>query len=223
MKRVLLLIFGVFLLCVLCVGCSDKEIDKNTEISTTESTKEISSTTETTTEMQTIVSTEKQTEKQTEKPSSSQSNKDDSTTTTKKNQNSDTLSDEDIEKIKNTKAKVYFVDNPDHPHIVAVSEKYGAKKENLVALIKVDAEFPSATLFEFSGEKDENGELIMTYQELKYMYEINEKENTILKISKNGTDNDGVSFIEAKMFLTIAKTYIIPELPKLKENQRLPE
>ena len=55
------------------------------------------------------------------------------------------------------------------------------------------------------------------------MYEINESKNTIVKASKNGLDNDGVNFIEAKILITLAKEYFIPELPNLKENKRLPE
>lgn len=220
MKRVLCLIFVIFSLCFLCVGCSSEKNGENITESTTERATETSSTTEKTTENQTEMTTENQTEKQ---PNSQPDKNDSTTTTTKKSQSNSTLSDEDLEKIKNTNAKVYFTDNPDNPHIIAVSEKYGAKKENLVALIKVDAEFPSATVFEFSGKTDENGELIMTYEEFEYMYEINEEENTIIKISKNCTDNDGVSFVEAKMFVTLAKTYLIPELQNLRENNRYPE
>lgn len=219
MKKSLFLILFVFLLCFLCVGCSVKEDNVNSTTTTTESNNEPFSTSEFVSDKE----TENKTESQMSENSNSQTGIDDSTTTTKKNQNTDKLSDEDIERIKNTNATVYFVDNPDNPHIVAVSEKYGAKKENTVALVKVNAEFPSATLFEFSGKRDENGELIMTYQELKYMYEINEEDNSILKISKNGKDDDGVSFVEAKIFLTMAKSYIIPELPNLKANKRLPE
>ena len=223
MKKVLLLIFVTFLLCLVCVGCSNEKNDTNTTTLITEDSAEIPSTTQITTEKQTETSTEKQNEVPTEKQTNSQPDKNDTTTTTKNSQSNSTLSDEDLEKIKNTNAKVYFTDSPDNPHIIAVSEKYGAKKENLVALIKVNAEFPSATVFEFSGKKDENGELVMTYDEFQYMYEINEEDNTILKISKNCTDNDGVSYIEAKMFVTIAKTYLIPELPKLREGNKYPE
>ena len=133
------------------------------------------------------------------------------------------VSDEDMEKIENSNAEVYFSDNPNDKYIVSVSNKYGVKKENLIALVKVNAEFPGAVVLEFSGEKDANGELIMTYDKLKYVYEINESKNTIVKASKNGFDNDGISFVEAKILVTIAKEYFIPELPNLKENKRLPE
>ncbi len=212
MKKVLCLIFIVSSVCLLCVGCSNGNDDENTTTSITESITETSSTTETTTENQ----TEKQTNSQTNVNNST-------TTTTKKYQSNPLISDEDMEKIENSNAEVFFTDNLNNKHIVAVSDKYGSKKENLVALVKVNAEFPSATVLEFSGKTDANGELIMTYEELKYVYEINEEKNTIVKASKNGLDNDGVSFIEAKILITLTKEYFIPELPNLKVNKRLPE
>ena len=211
MKKVLLFIILLFLFCFIFVGCSEKNDDESTTTTTTESVVE-SSTTETTTEK----STEKQTEEKTEKKTSA-------TTTTKKNQNNLLISDEDMEKIENSNVEVFFTDNPNHKAIVAVSDKYGCKKENLVALVKVNAEFPSANVLEFSGKKDANGELVMTYDELKYVYEVNESKNTIVKASKNGLDNDGVNFIEAKILITLTKEYFIPELPNLKANKRLPE
>ncbi len=210
MKKVLLLIVTAFILCFIFSGCSEKNDEESTTTTTTQSVVE-SSTTETTTEK----ATEKQTEEKKEKKTST-------TTTTKKNQNNPLISDEDIEKIENSNAEVFFTDNPNNKAIVAVSDKYGSKKENLVALVKVNAEFPSATVLEFSG-KTENGELLMTYEELKYVYEINEEKNTIVKASKNGLDNDGVSFVEAKILITLTKEYFIPELPNLKANKRLPE
>lgn len=212
MKRVLLVISMFLIFCFIFVGCTEK-IDNESTTTTTETTQELSSATETTTEIQ----TEKQTETKTDKNVSS------TTTTTKKSQSNPLISDEDMEKIENSNAEVFFTDNPNNKYIVAVSDKYGSKKENLVALVKVNAEFPSATVLEFSGKKDANGELLMTYEELKYVYEINEEKNTIVKASKNGLDNDGVSFVEAKILITLTKEYFIPELPNLKANKRLPE
>lgn len=211
MKKVLLLIATVVMLCFVFSGCSENSDDESTTTTTTESYVE-SSTTE--------ITTEKQTEKQTEQQNE---NKTSTTTTTKKSQSNPLISDEDMEKLENSNAEVFFTDNQNNKYIVAVSDKYGCKKENLVALVKVNAEFPSATVLEFSGKKDTNGELLMTYEELKYVYEINEEKNTIVKASKNGLDNDGVSFVEAKILITLTKEYFIPELPNLKVNKKLPE
>lgn len=124
-----------------------------------------------------------------------------------------------MEKLENSNAEVFFTDNPENKYIVAISQKYGSKKENLVALIKVNAEFPSVTILEFSGKKDKNGELIMTYDEFKFIYEIDPKENTVFRASKNGFNNDGINFVEAKVYVLLAKQYLIPELPNLKANK----
>ena len=217
MKKFIYFIFIVLMFCFLLAGCSDKKDVENT-ITTTENVTALS-TTEATTEKQ----SEKQSEKQTEKQTEDRTDKNSSTNTTKKYQSNPLISDEDMEKIENSNAEVYFTDNPENKYIIAVSGKYGVKKENLVALVKVNAEFPSAYILEFSGERDASGELIMTYDKLKNVYEVNESKNTIVKASKNGLNNDGVNFIEAKILITLTKEYFIPELPNLKENKRLPE
>lgn len=197
------------------VGCSNQ---KNDEISTTESGENIVESSTLSVETSDI-----QTENQTSQSTNSNNPTTAVTTTTKKNLSNGIISDEDLEKIENSNAETYFTDNPNNKYIVAIANKYGAKKENLVALIKVNAEFPSAMVFEFSGKKDENGELIMTYDELKYFYNIDESSNKIIRVSKNGVGNDGVNFIEAQVYLKLAKEYLIPELPNLKANKRYPE
>lgn len=211
MKKFIYILFFVVMLLLLLTGCTDNKNKDNTTTTTTENRVDASSTT-----------TETTTQKQTETQTTIQNNNT-TTTTTKKYQSNPLISDDDMEKIENSNAEVFFTDNPENKYIVAVSDKYGLKKENLVALVKVNAEFPSVYILEFSGKKDANGELVMTYDELRYMYEINESKNTIVKASKNGLDNDGVNFIEAKILITLAKEYFIPELPNLKENKRLPE
>lgn len=212
MKKFISFTVIVLMLSVVLVGCSEK-----TDVESTTTTKNVteSSTTEAT--------TEKQTEKQTENQTENRTDENTSTTTTKKNQSNSLISNEDMEKIENSNAEVYFTDNPENKYIVRVADKYNLKKENLIALVKVNAEFPSVYVLEFSGKKDSNGELLMTYDEFKYIYEINESKNTIVKASKNGFDNDGVNFVEAKILVTLTKEYFIPELPNLKENKRLPE
>lgn len=213
MKRIISFTVFVLMLCVVLAGCSEKT-DVESTTTTTQNVTE-SSATETTTERQAEKQTEKQTEVKTEKDSS--------ITTTKKSKGNSLISDEDIEKIENSNAEVYFTDNPENKYIVRVADKYNLKKENLIALVKVNAEFPSIYVLEFSGKRDSNGELVMTYDELKCVYEINESKNTIVKATKNGLNNDGVNFIEAKILVTLTKEYFIPELPNLKENKRLPE
>lgn len=212
------------LLCLtifICSGCRNKNDDNNTttttEFSTTEQTVETSSVFDESTESAT--DTESLTQNTTENQTDSHTVENDSTTTTKKNPNNSLLSDEDIDKLENSDAEVFFTDNPENKYIIAVSQKYGAKKENMVALIKVNGEFPTVTLFEFSGKKDKNGDLLMTYSELKFIYKIDQSNNTVLRVSKSGINNDGVTLAEAKVYLFMAKTYLIPELPNLKANK----
>ncbi len=213
--------FICLLLCLIifvCSGCVNNGDDNHTTTETTTVENNPSFNSDETSADSTTASTST-TQKPYESETNSQVNEKDSTTTTKSSQGNSLISDEDMEKLKNSDAEVFFTDNPDNEFIVAVSEKYGAKKENLVALIKVNAEFPSATVFEFSGKTDKNGELVMTYDEFKYIYEIDQDDNSIIKASKNGLKNDGVSFLEAKVYVFLAKEYLIPELPTLKENK----
>ncbi len=214
MKKIicLLLCLTIFV----CSGCTYKTDDNNTttttEASTTEKNPENSSDIENTTESTTAdLST-------TESPTGSQVDEKDSTTT-QKNPGNTLISDEDREKLENSNAEVFFTDNPDNEYITAISEKYGSKKENLVALIKINAEFPTITIFEFSGKRDKNGELIMTYDEFKFLYKIYQEDNRIIKASKSGWNNDGIGFIEAKANIFLAKKFLIPELPVLKANK----
>lgn len=212
--------FICLLLCLtifICSGCTSKNGDNNTttktEASTTEKNPENSSDIEKSTESTTSDSST------TGSQMGSQVGEKDSTTTTKKHSGNSLLSDEEIEKIENSEAEVFFTDNPDNEYITVISEKYGVKKENLVALIKMNAEYPTITLFEFSGKKDKNGELIMTYDEFKFLYKIYQEDNRIIKASKNGWNNDGIGFIEAKVNVFLAKKFLIPELPALKANK----
>lgn len=200
----------------MCSGCTIKGDDNTTtttESTTTEKNSEKPSDSGNSTENTNSDSSTN------ESQTGSQASDKDSTTTTKKNSGNSLISDDDREKLENSKAEVFFTDNPDNEYITAISEKYGVKKENLVALIKVNAEYPTITLFEFSGKKDKNGELVMTYNEFKFLYKIYQEDNRIIKASKSGWKNDGVNFIEAKINIFLAKKYLIPELPSLKTNK----
>lgn len=138
-------------------------------------------------------------------------------------QSNSLISDEDISKIQDSQAEVFYSDNPNNKYILAVVNKYGVDSSNLVALVKVNASFPSALVLEFSGKRDANGELVMTYDELKYVYNIDESNNTLVRASKSATGNDGVSYVESKMLFYMMEEYFIPELPNLKANKRYPD
>ena len=130
------------------------------------------------------------------------------------------ISDEDMSKLEESNAEVYFSDNPNNKYIVRVVNTYGVDSSNLIALVKVNATFPSAMVLEFSGKRDANGELIMTYSELKYVYNIDETKGTLVRAGKNGAGNDGVTYLESAVLFMTMKEYICPELPNLKANRR---
>lgn len=172
-----------------------------------------SSTTETTTENQTVETqdasdfvsdaTVKQetTEETVTKKSESNSSAESTTEST-------TLSD--LEDLKNTEAVTYYSVNPNNKYICAVAKKYGEEKSNLVALIRVNAQNPGATVLQFSGKTDENGELLKTKEELKYVYEVNDETGEIRKASGKMSDNDGYSFVESVTIFQLIKEFILP-------------
>lgn len=128
------------------------------------------------------------------------------------------MTDDDLSKLNQSNAEVYFSDNPNNKYIVKIVNKYGSDPKNLIALIKVNAQFPSGMVLEFSGKRDADGELIMTYQELKYVYNIDDTTNKITRAGKTG-GNDGVSSMESRITFMLMKEYFIPQLPELKANK----
>lgn len=144
-------------------------------------------------------------------------------TTTVKSQGNGVISDDDMAKLENSEAVTYFSDSPNNKYISAIAQKYNVDKSTLVALIKVNAEFPGATVLQFSGKKDANGELLMTKSELKYIYSIDDESGKITRAGRKSSGNDGVNFIESKATFLLTEKYIIPELYNLKANKRYPD
>lgn len=129
------------------------------------------------------------------------------------------ISDDDMSKLEQSNAKVYFSDNPNNKYIAKIVNKYGVDANNLIALVKVNAQFPSGMVLEFSGKRDANGELVMTYNELIYVYNIDDSTNKITRAGKSG-GNEGISAMESKITFALMKEYFIPQLPNLKANMR---
>ncbi len=130
------------------------------------------------------------------------------------------ISDDDMSKLEQSNAKVYFSDNPNNKYIAKIVSKYGVDANNVIALVKVNAQFPSGMVLEFSGKRDANGELVMTYNELVNVYNIDDTTGKITKASKNGS-NDGITSSEGKVTLFLVKNYFIPQLPNLKATMRV--
>lgn len=128
-----------------------------------------------------------------------------------------------IESLQASEVETYYSENPKNKYICSVADKYGVDKMCLVALIRTKAQNPGATVLQFSGKIDENGELLKTESELKYVYEIDDTTGEIYKASGKAHDNDGYSFVESFAVFKITKEYILPQLEEAKENRTYPE
>lgn len=117
------------------------------------------------------------------------------------------------------KVITYISENPDNYYIKKVAEKYGSDKANLIAFIKTNSSAPGATVLEFSGARDSNGNLITTAEELKYVYDVLDS-GAIKRASADGKNNDGYSSVSAKVAIMLAEKYFIPSIPEMRENRR---
>lgn len=125
------------------------------------------------------------------------------------------------EEITQSKEKVitYISENPDNIYICKVAEKYSSNKADLIAFIKVNAATPGATVLEFSGKRDENGKLITTVDELKYVYDVPDN-GTIKRASADGRSNDGYGYVAAKTAIMLAQKYFIPSIDDMRAQRR---
>lgn len=128
-----------------------------------------------------------------------------------------------LEKLETSEVVTYYSENSNNKYICAVAEKYGVDKSTLVALIRTKAQNPGATVLQFSGKLDENGELIKTKSELKYVYEISDSDGTIKRAAENSSENDGYSASESRTIFMLTKQFIVPELENLKEEHTYSE
>lgn len=125
----------------------------------------------------------------------------------------------ETESTKKNQVVTYISENPDNKYICIVAEKYGSDKANLMAFIKTNSSTPGATVLEFSGKKDSNGNLIVTFDELKYAYDVSD-DGTIRRASKDGKENDNYNKVAAKVVILLAEKYIIPSIDEMREKRR---
>lgn len=128
-----------------------------------------------------------------------------------------------LDRLEKSEAVTYYSDNPNNKYICAVADKYGVDKTCLVALIRTKAQNPGATVLQFSGKTDENGNLIMSKNELISVYEINDADRTIKRASEKSSENDGYTSSESRTIFRLTKQFIVPELENLKEERVYPE
>ena len=132
--------------------------------------------------------------------------------------NTQTTLDAQQESIKNL--ETYYTDNPDNKYIVAVSDRFGVNKSCLVAFVRRNSGTPGATVLQFKGNKDTNGNLITTSEELVYVYDVLDT-GDIKKTNKDGSDTVGYTKISGKAAYYLVDNYIMPRIDEFKKNNRL--
>lgn len=128
-----------------------------------------------------------------------------------------------LENVQNSDVVTYYSENPNNRYICIVANQYGVDKSNLVALIRTQAQNPGATVLEFSGKKDANGQLIKNKNELKSVFEINDSDGTIRKATGKMSGNVGYNYAESLAAFELTKEFIIPQLDQMKEERTYPE
>lgn len=123
------------------------------------------------------------------------------------------------EPTKKNQVITYISENPDNVYICRVAEQYGSDKANLIAFIKTNASIPGATVLEFSGKKDSNGNLIVTAEELRYVYDVSDGK-AIKRASSDGKNNDGYNKIVAKAAFALGEKFLVPSIDKMRAERR---
>lgn len=194
MKKISVLIAVLLFVCTFA-SCGKSD----TDLSSTEPTASLSYTTENST-APTQGNVSQQTDNSTSKPTESQTLR-------------------PTESAKENQVVTYISENPDNAYICRVAEKYGSDKANLIAFIKKNASTPGATVLEFSGKRDSNGNLITTAEELKYVYEVSDN-GTMRRASSDGKNNDGYNRLAAKVAVALAEKYMIPSIDEMRAERR---
>lgn len=192
MKKFVLILFLVFFSAVLS-SCGETEDNKITSSSNPLST-----------ETETVAVTQAEATEQTITEGTNPSN-----TTT------EAQSETETEK----KTITYYSDNPNNKYIKMIENRYSVNAENLVALIRTNTDHPGATVLEFNGEKDSQGQLMKTDDKLVAVYEINRADGTIKKATGEMKGNIGYNYFESLAVFKLTKKFIIPSLPDMKENR----
>lgn len=134
------------------------------------------------------------------------------------NDNTQTTLDAQQESIRNL--ETYYTDNPDNKYIVAVSDRFGVNRNCLVAFVRKNSGTPGATVLQFKGNRDSNGNLITTADELTYVYDVLDT-GDIKKTNKDGSDTVGYTKISGRAAYYLVENYIMPKIDEFKKNNRL--
>ncbi len=102
-------------------------------------------------------------------------------------------------------------DHHDNKYIKAVSSKFGADTEKLVAVYSVPDKGENYVL-EFDGTKDANGNITKSPDTLSKVYRIDEKGNIEVATGKT-SGNIGVSYAEGVLCIEMIKKFVMPQYP----------
>lgn len=194
MKKIIYILSLALVLLSLC-SCDNK----SEEISTTASTSSP------------ITSTE--TESTTEGEAISEAATDDTANTAENTETTNFLKD-----LETSEVRTYYCDDINNKYIKAVEKKYGADASNLIALIRVKASNPGATVLEFSGETDNAGNKLHTKEELTAVYEVSDTDGSIKKATGKMRGNDGYNYAESLAVFRLTRQFILPHLDELKRE-----
>lgn len=206
MKRLSLILCAAIILCFLA-GCKKDSAQISEESSLTSSSSEISS-------VQSLPQ---------ESSTSTADNNTTVSTTKAVQQTQPTTTLSALENIENSEVVTYYSENPDNKYICAVADKYGVDKSRLIALIRTNAQNSGATVLEFSGKTDSDGQLVKDGNELKAVYEVADSDGTIRKATGKMSGNDGYNFAQSLAAFQLTKEFIIPQLDQMKEERTYPE
>lgn len=102
-------------------------------------------------------------------------------------------------------------DHHNNKYIKLVSEKYKVDKELLVAVYSVP-DTGSNFVLEFSGKRNEDGNVIKSPDTLTKVYLIDKNKNISVATGKT-TGNVGVSYAEGALCFNMVKTIVMPQYP----------
>lgn len=103
-------------------------------------------------------------------------------------------------------------DHHNNKYIKLVSEKFGVDKELLVAVYS-EPDTGNNFVLEFSGKRDEDGNVIKSPDTLSKVYSIDKNKKIAVATGKT-TGNIGVSYAEGTLCFNMVKTIVMPQYPE---------
>lgn len=103
-------------------------------------------------------------------------------------------------------------DHHNNKYIKLVSGKYGVDKELLVAIYS-EPDTGNNFVLEFSGKRDEDGNVVKSPDTLTKVYLIDKNQKISVATGKT-TGNVGVSYAEGTLCFNMIKTIVMPQYPE---------